>query len=148
MYWRIISLCAVRGVLDELHLVAREPALLFRYLTSYYPPVDLADNQCFAVLLACALYEEFWMNYISWLESLPEPDTTHKIRSAFRRACTSHLPNKVSVHSSSLSGPDPDAHYFLAVVTCPDPDLVATKFKETKIFFIFFLSFRSGSGCS
>jgi hypothetical protein len=35
------------------------------------------------------------MNYISWLESLTEGDNTEKLRSAFKRACTSHLPNKV-----------------------------------------------------
>ena len=49
---------------------------------------------CFAA--ACALYEEFWMNYISWLESREESEErTEKLRRAFRRACTSHLPNKV-----------------------------------------------------
>ena len=47
-------------------------------------------------MAACALYEEFWMNYISWLESREESEErTEKLRRAFRRACTSHLPNKV-----------------------------------------------------
>jgi hypothetical protein len=93
------------------------------YLSSCYPPVvpTLLISVFLSYYLACALYEEFWMNYISWLESLPEADTTHKIRSAFRRACTSHLPNKVSVPSSTVSGSG-CASIFGCV---PDPDLVA-----------------------
>jgi hypothetical protein len=42
------------------------------------------------------------MNYISWLEGLPEQEEEHKVaklRSAFTRACTSHLPTKV--HSAA-----------------------------------------------
>jgi len=48
-------------------------------------------------LIACALYEEFWMNYISWWESR-EGDNTEKIRSIYSRACTNHLPTKVDLH--------------------------------------------------
>jgi len=48
-------------------------------------------------LIACALYEEFWMNYISWWESR-EGDNIEKIRSIYSRACTNHLPTKVDLH--------------------------------------------------
>jgi len=48
-------------------------------------------------LIACALYEEFWMNYISWWESR-QGDNTEKIRSIYSRACTNHLPTKVDLH--------------------------------------------------
>jgi len=49
-------------------------------------------------LIACALYEEFWLNYISWWESRDGVNTP-KIRSIYRRACTNHLPTKVDLHA-------------------------------------------------
>jgi len=48
-------------------------------------------------LIACALYEEFWMNYISWWEGR-DGDNSAKIRNIYSRACTNHLPTKVDLH--------------------------------------------------
>nr|XP_020633081.1 pre-mRNA-processing factor 39-like isoform X2 [Pogona vitticeps] len=45
-------------------------------------------------VIACALYEEFWIKYIRYLES-------HSIagaRSVFQRACCYHLPRKPNIH--------------------------------------------------
>jgi len=50
-------------------------------------------------LIACALYEEFWLGYLNWLE---EENTTgqytEKIRKIYKSACTQHLPKKVDIH--------------------------------------------------
>jgi len=56
--------------------------------------VEILFERC---LIACALYEEFWMNYLSWYEG-KDGDHSEKIRSIFKRACTHHLPSKVDVH--------------------------------------------------
>jgi len=56
--------------------------------------VEILYERC---LIACALYEEFWMKYVSWFEKR-EGDFTDKIRDILKRACTHHLPTKVDVH--------------------------------------------------
>ena len=48
-------------------------------------------------LIACALYEEFWQNYISWWADR-DGDNTEKMRDIYRRACTFHLQEKVDIH--------------------------------------------------
>ena len=48
-------------------------------------------------LIACALYEEFWMNYVKWW-SEREGDNTEKVRNIYRRACSYHLQEKVDIH--------------------------------------------------
>jgi len=48
-------------------------------------------------LIACALYEEFWLSYINWVET-KEGDNVEKIREIYTRACTSHLQNKINIH--------------------------------------------------
>ena len=48
-------------------------------------------------LIACALYEEFWMNYIKWWGDR-EGDNSEKIRDTYRRACSFHLKEKVDIH--------------------------------------------------
>ncbi|KAL1116013.1 hypothetical protein AAG570_005508 [Ranatra chinensis] len=44
-------------------------------------------------LIACALYDEFWVKFVRYLESLPG-DNTEKIRDVYQRACTIHHPKK------------------------------------------------------
>ncbi|KAK9501193.1 hypothetical protein O3M35_002266 [Rhynocoris fuscipes] len=44
-------------------------------------------------LIACALYEEFWVKYIKYLESLPG-DMEDKIRNVYERACLIHHTKK------------------------------------------------------
>eukprot|EP00095_Tigriopus_kingsejongensis_P007494 snap_masked-scaffold580_size130538-processed-gene-0.16 protein:Tk07494 transcript:snap_masked-scaffold580_size130538-processed-gene-0.16-mRNA-1 annotation:"pre-mrna-processing factor 39" len=48
-------------------------------------------------LIACALYEEFWVKYALWL-SERKGDFTPQIRDVFRRAITHHLPSKIDIH--------------------------------------------------
>ncbi|KAL3985366.1 hypothetical protein ACH3XW_38340 [Acanthocheilonema viteae] len=46
-------------------------------------------------LIACALYEEMWIKYARYLESIGE---SSRARSVFRRATEVHLPRKPNVH--------------------------------------------------
>ncbi|NP_001004520.1 pre-mRNA-processing factor 39 [Danio rerio] len=45
-------------------------------------------------LIACALYEEFWIKYAKYLESY----STEAVRHIYKKACTVHLPKKPNVH--------------------------------------------------
>ncbi|XP_055630976.1 pre-mRNA-processing factor 39 isoform X2 [Toxorhynchites rutilus septentrionalis] len=50
-------------------------------------------------LIACALYDDFWLKLIRYLDSLPEtPTTIARIRDGYERACTIHHPDKPSLH--------------------------------------------------
>lgn len=49
-------------------------------------------------LIACALYDEFWLKLIRYLESLNDPELIPSIRDVFRRACEVHHPDKPSLH--------------------------------------------------
>uniref|UniRef100_A0A671T4I0 Pre-mRNA-processing factor 39 n=1 Tax=Sinocyclocheilus anshuiensis TaxID=1608454 RepID=A0A671T4I0_9TELE len=45
-------------------------------------------------LIACALYEEFWIKYAKYLESY----SVEGVRHIFKKACSIHLPKKPTVH--------------------------------------------------
>ncbi|KAL7888282.1 hypothetical protein AOLI_G00032560 [Acnodon oligacanthus] len=45
-------------------------------------------------LIACALYEEFWIKYAKYLESY----STEGVRHVYKKACTIHLPKKPAIH--------------------------------------------------
>ncbi|XP_013865375.1 pre-mRNA-processing factor 39 [Austrofundulus limnaeus] len=45
-------------------------------------------------LIACALYEEFWIKYAKYLEGF----STDGVRHVYKKACTIHLPKKPSIH--------------------------------------------------
>uniref|UniRef100_A0AAY4BWA4 Pre-mRNA-processing factor 39 n=1 Tax=Denticeps clupeoides TaxID=299321 RepID=A0AAY4BWA4_9TELE len=45
-------------------------------------------------LIACALYEEFWMKYAKYLESY----SIEGVRHIYKKACSMHLPKKPTVH--------------------------------------------------
>ncbi|XP_058825277.1 pre-mRNA-processing factor 39 [Topomyia yanbarensis] len=50
-------------------------------------------------LIACALYDDFWLKLIRYLDSRSdEPDIIPRIRDAYERACTIHHPDKPSLH--------------------------------------------------
>lgn len=50
-------------------------------------------------LIACALYDEFWLKMIHYLEMQPnEPDVIQKSREVYERACNIHHPDKPSLH--------------------------------------------------
>ncbi|KAG7204054.1 hypothetical protein KM043_001911 [Ampulex compressa] len=48
-------------------------------------------------LIACALYDEFWMRFIRYLESL-KGDNVEKIRDVYSRACMVHHLKKPNLH--------------------------------------------------
>ncbi|XP_063992035.1 pre-mRNA-processing factor 39 isoform X1 [Diachasmimorpha longicaudata] len=48
-------------------------------------------------LIACALYDEFWLRFVRYLESLTS-DNANKIRDVYSRACTVHHPKKPNLH--------------------------------------------------
>ena len=55
-------------------------------------------------MIACALYEEFWLKYVNWLIRA-EPkmaDGEEKIRDVYKRACQNHLPG-MNLHKSDFS---------------------------------------------
>ncbi|CAG9859481.1 unnamed protein product [Phyllotreta striolata] len=49
-------------------------------------------------LIACALYEDFWLKFVHYLESLNEPEFQAKIRDVYERACTIHHLKKPNLH--------------------------------------------------
>ncbi|XP_045461286.1 pre-mRNA-processing factor 39 [Harmonia axyridis] len=49
-------------------------------------------------LIACALYEEFWLKFIHYLNTLKDDDTVVKIRDVYERACTIHHLKKPNLH--------------------------------------------------
>ncbi|XP_032455146.1 pre-mRNA-processing factor 39 isoform X21 [Nasonia vitripennis] len=48
-------------------------------------------------LIACALYDEFWMRFVRFLESV-KGENADKIRDVYTRACTVHHPKKPNLH--------------------------------------------------
>ncbi|BFF92397.1 pre-mRNA-processing factor 39 [Drosophila madeirensis] len=50
-------------------------------------------------LIACALYDEFWLKMLRYLESLEDQsNVVERIRDVYRRACRIHHPDKPSMH--------------------------------------------------
>ncbi|CAH0551985.1 unnamed protein product [Brassicogethes aeneus] len=49
-------------------------------------------------LIACALYEEFWLKFVHYLESLKDGELQAKIRDVYERACTIHHLKKPNLH--------------------------------------------------
>ncbi|XP_063235387.1 pre-mRNA-processing factor 39 isoform X2 [Bacillus rossius redtenbacheri] len=49
-------------------------------------------------LIACALYEEFWLKFVRYLENEKDEDMVDKIRDVYERACTIHHPKKPNLH--------------------------------------------------
>uniref|UniRef100_A0A1Y1LQW5 Pre-mRNA-processing factor 39 n=1 Tax=Photinus pyralis TaxID=7054 RepID=A0A1Y1LQW5_PHOPY len=49
-------------------------------------------------LIACALYEEFWLRFVLYLEGLKDPNLQPKIKDVYERACTIHHLKKPNLH--------------------------------------------------
>lgn len=49
-------------------------------------------------LIACALYDDFWLKLIRYLESHKDAALLDRTRDAYTRACTIHHPDKPSLH--------------------------------------------------
>ena len=57
--------------------------------------IEILFERC---VIACALYEEFWLKYASWLETRSDEDVSDKIHNVFKRACEHHLPKNTEIH--------------------------------------------------
>ena len=66
--------------------------LCTRTITVLLIQVEVLYERC---MIACALYEEFWMNYAGWFQKRGA-EYNDKVRSVYERACNHHLPNKVA----------------------------------------------------
>jgi len=96
--------------------------------------VEILYERC---LIACALYEEFWMNYTTWWESR-EGDNTAKIREIFTRACTSHLPTKVDIHARWAAFEETQGDYaaaatILETLETAHPELVSLLLRRVNL---------------
>ncbi|KAF5288487.1 hypothetical protein FQA39_LY15416 [Lamprigera yunnana] len=49
-------------------------------------------------LIACALYEEFWLRFVLYLEALNDASLQQKIKDVYERACTIHHLKKPNLH--------------------------------------------------
>ncbi|XP_022920714.1 pre-mRNA-processing factor 39 [Onthophagus taurus] len=49
-------------------------------------------------LIACALYEEFWLRFVHYLEGLKDTNLHGKIKDVYERACTIHHIKKPTLH--------------------------------------------------
>lgn len=49
-------------------------------------------------LIACALYDEFWLKLVRYLESQNDAELIQKTRDVYERACTVHHTDKPSLH--------------------------------------------------
>ncbi|KAL1500737.1 hypothetical protein ABEB36_006183 [Hypothenemus hampei] len=49
-------------------------------------------------LIACALYEEFWLKYVHYLENLNDESLQARVRDVYERACTIHHLKKPNLH--------------------------------------------------
>ena len=49
-------------------------------------------------LIACALYDDFWLKLIRYLETQNDPELIPKTRDVYERACNVHHPDKPSLH--------------------------------------------------
>ncbi len=57
--------------------------------------VEVLFERC---MIACALYEEFWIKYAGWLEDVGGDNADEKVRDVYRRATEHHLPDKLDLH--------------------------------------------------
>ena len=58
--------------------------------------IEILFERC---LIACALYEEFWIKYANWIKETTSVDQkSDKLRDVYKRACIHHLPKKVEIH--------------------------------------------------
>jgi len=102
--------------------------------TVEFKDVELIYERC---LIACALYEEFWVSYAAWLDSV-EGDHVDQTRHVFSRACNSHLPTKVDVHLKwavfeEIQGNYAKAGEILANMEKNHPELTSVKLRRANL---------------
>lgn len=73
--------------------------------------VEILFERC---LIACALYEEFWLKYVKWLQTSGK--SNDKVRDVFTRGTTHHLPNKTEIHIQFAAWEEKVGEYERAVI--------------------------------
>ena len=93
-------------------------------------------------MIACALYEEFWMKYVHWLLRTETTENKEeiegKVRNVFERACTHHLPGKVDIHMNWAAFEEQRGHYdkalsILTNVESKNPDLLSVLLRRINL---------------
>ncbi|XP_076442224.1 pre-mRNA-processing factor 39-like isoform X2 [Babylonia areolata] len=64
----------------------------FETATNNHERIVVLFERC---MIACALYEDFWMKYAKYLE---QQNSIEGVRNVYRRACDIHLPKKPYIH--------------------------------------------------
>ncbi|KAK7104119.1 pre-mRNA-processing factor 39-like [Littorina saxatilis] len=64
----------------------------FEINTGHHDRIVVLFERC---MIACALYEDFWMKYAKYLE---QQNSIEGVRNVYRRACEIHLPKKPYIH--------------------------------------------------
>uniref|UniRef100_A0A8C1QWE3 Pre-mRNA-processing factor 39 n=1 Tax=Cyprinus carpio TaxID=7962 RepID=A0A8C1QWE3_CYPCA len=85
-------------------------------------------------LIACALYEEFWIKYAKYLESY----SVEGVRHIFKKACTIHLPKKPTVHLlwaafEEQQGNVEEARQILKAMEEAVPDLALVRLRRVSL---------------
>lgn len=103
-----------------------------------YSNLTILFERC---LIACALYEEFWMKYVHWLirtEAEGNANVVDKARDVFNRACTHHLPDKVDIHLNWAAfeeerGNTQEAQKILLKVEKKHPELMSVMMRRINL---------------
>jgi len=70
--------------------------------------VEILFERC---LIACALYEEFWIKYANWIKETDVDQKVEKLRNVYKRACVHHLPKKVDIHLAWAAFEEQEQNY-------------------------------------
>jgi len=70
--------------------------------------VEILFERC---LIACALYEEFWIKYANWIKVTNIDKRSEKLRNVYKRACVHHLPKKVDIHLAWAAFEEQEQNY-------------------------------------
>ena len=89
--------------LESLQLKNWSEYLEFELKQDDHDAAEVLFERC---LIACALYEEFWVKYTDWMsdrlkratEDSKKAELVEKLRDIYSRGCTHHLPNNVEIH--------------------------------------------------
>lgn len=89
-------------------------------------------------LIACALYDEFWLKLIRYLESQTDEKAVARTRDAYERACTIHHTNKPQLHLmwagfEELHGNSDKAAQILANLDKIVPNVLQVAYKRINI---------------
>lgn len=89
-------------------------------------------------LIACALYDEFWLKLLRYLETQTDENAVARSRDAYERACTIHHPNKPSLHLmwagfEEMQGNVNKAAEILATLDNKIPNILQVAYKRINV---------------